>query len=70
MTGEHDRIVLSASERERLAAIEQTLAGTDPAFVGRVGRLARVSPRRRLGLAALLAAVGTVLVVVTFTRSL
>lgn len=68
MTGEHDHIVLSTSERERLAAIEATLAGTDPAFVERVGRLARVSPRRRLWLAGLLATLGTALIVATFTR--
>ena len=69
MTGEHDDVVLSEAELERLAAIEATLARNDPALVTRLGRHERISGRARLWMAGpLVTVVFVVVVVATFTR--
>lgn len=68
MAGDHDDVVLSEAELERLAAIEANLGRSDPALVARLGRHDRMSPRTRTWMAALLVVVGFVVVVATFTR--
>jgi lysylphosphatidylglycerol synthetase-like protein (DUF2156 family) len=68
MAGDHDHVVLSEGEIERLAAIEASLGRSDPALVERLGRNSRMSRRTRAWMAALLVVVGFVVVVATFTR--
>lgn len=68
MVGDHDDVVLSDAELERLAAIEANLGDSDPALVARLGRHSRMSRRTRTCMAALLILVGFVVVVATFTR--
>ena len=70
MAGDHDDVVLSDAELERLAAIEANLGYGEPALVARLGRHGRMSRRTRTWMAALLVVVGFVVVVATFTRGL
>lgn len=68
MAGDYENVVLSEAELERLAAIEEALAHSDPALVQRLGRHQRMSRPGRIWLAALLVGVGFIVLVGSFTR--
>lgn len=70
MGGSHDDVVLSESERERLAAMEEMLFRSDPGLVTRLGRRPAGRSTQRVAVAITSIVVGFALVILslTFTR--